>query len=100
MEMKQYQAYFNQARPHQGIEQRIPRSPKQAQEQQNRGKSIAQPVLGSLHHDYRRRTAGRSSEGSSKVSFPPQPVAPKCLAQQNPVLRQLSTDEMRTRYLM
>ena len=59
--MKQYQAYFNHARPHQGIEQRIPCSPKQAQEQQNRGKIIAQPVLGGLHHDYRRRTAGRSS---------------------------------------
>jgi len=59
--LKQYQAYFNHARPHQGMEQRIPCSPKQAQEQQNRGKIIAQPVLGGLHHDYRRRTAGGSS---------------------------------------
>ena len=57
--MKQYQAYFNHARPHQGISQRIPCP--SAQFQQNTGTITAQPVLGGLHHDYRRQTAGRPS---------------------------------------
>ena len=55
--MKQYQVYFNHARPHQGISQHIPCPPEQPQ-QQNMGKIISHPVLGGLHHDYRRRTPG------------------------------------------
>ena len=50
-----YVAYFNQARPHQGIGQQIPeyhRSVPCAQDAGN--KVIAHPVLGGLHHDYRR----------------------------------------------
>jgi hypothetical protein len=58
--MKQYQAYFNYARPHQGIHQRIPCPSEQAR-QQNVGKIIAHPALGGLHHDYRRRTPARPS---------------------------------------
>jgi putative transposase len=58
--MKQYQAYFNHARPHQGIGQRIP-CPSEQPQQQNMGKIIAHPVLGGLHHDYRRRTPGGSA---------------------------------------
>jgi hypothetical protein len=43
--------YFNKARPRQGIGQRIPDRPAN----DNRvGKIIAVPVLGGLHHDYRR----------------------------------------------
>jgi transposase InsO family protein len=57
--MKQYQAYFNHARPHQGISQRIPCSSEQPQ--QDMGTIMAHPVLGGLHHDYRRRTPGRST---------------------------------------
>jgi putative transposase len=59
--LKQYQAYFNQARPHQGLDQRIPCPPEQAEEQQDRGKIISLPVLGGLHHDYQRRAAASSS---------------------------------------
>jgi putative transposase len=55
--LKQYQAYFNEARPHQGISQRIPCRSGAAQLQQNTGTIIAHPVLGGLHHDYRRQPA-------------------------------------------
>jgi len=50
-----YVAYFNQARPHQGIGQQIPvmcgvsRSP-----QHTMDKVIAVPILGGLHHEYRK----------------------------------------------
>jgi len=50
-----YVAYFNRARPHQGIKQQIPelhRSVLCAQDAGN--KVIALPVLGGLHHDYQR----------------------------------------------
>jgi putative transposase len=48
---RQYVSYFNRARPHQGIGQRIP----DAQVHENKGGKItAIPVLGGLHHDYRR----------------------------------------------
>jgi putative transposase len=47
----QYVLYFNKARPHQGIQQRIPDGP--ANDIRD-GKIIAIPVLGGLHHDYRR----------------------------------------------
>jgi putative transposase len=57
--MKQYQDYFNHARPHQGINQRIPCHSEQSQ--QNTGTIIAHPILGGLHHDYRRQTAGDPS---------------------------------------
>jgi putative transposase len=55
--MKQYQAYFNEARPHQGINQRIPCRSGAPQLQQNTGTIIAHPVLGGLHHVYRRQPA-------------------------------------------
>jgi putative transposase len=48
---RQYVRYFNTARPHQGIGRRIPDGP--ANDNQT-GKVIAIPVLGGLHHDYRR----------------------------------------------
>jgi putative transposase len=48
----QYQRYFNEARPHQGVGQRIPgKSTEVADITEN---IIAEPVLGGLHHDYRR----------------------------------------------
>ena len=59
--MRQYQDYFNQARPHQGINQRIPCPSDATPLQQATGTIIAHPVLGGLHHDYRRRTLGRPS---------------------------------------
>jgi transposase InsO family protein len=53
--LKEYVIYFNQARPHQGIEQRIP-VPQEVSTPapSENGKVIAFPVLGGLHHEYRR----------------------------------------------
>ena len=49
-----YVAYFNQARPHQGIQQHIPEPSRSALSSHYAGeKVIALPVLGGLHHDYR-----------------------------------------------
>jgi transposase InsO family protein len=48
---QQYLLYFNKARPHQGIGQRIPDAPAN---DNHDGKIIAIPVLGGLHHVYQR----------------------------------------------
>jgi putative transposase len=59
--LRQYQDYFNQARPHQGINQRIPCPSDAAPLQQATGTIIAHPVLGGLHHDYRWKGAAGPS---------------------------------------
>ena len=59
--MKQYQAYFNHARPHQGLDQQIPCPAEQSEEQVTKSEIISQPVLGGLHHDYQRRALARLS---------------------------------------
>ena len=48
--------YFNGARPHQGIGQRIPSQSqsRQSDRAEPHGSIVAFPVLGGLHHDYRR----------------------------------------------
>jgi hypothetical protein len=49
-----YVAYFDQARPHQGIGQQIPQQRSSVPSAQDVGNQvIALPVLGGLHHDYR-----------------------------------------------
>ncbi|MFC2045943.1 hypothetical protein ACFLTC_00280 [Chloroflexota bacterium] len=57
--VKRYQAYFNHARPHEGIDQHIPYRLAQPEEQQDMG-IISHSVLGGLHHD-RQRTQGGPS---------------------------------------
>jgi hypothetical protein len=52
--VKEYVHYFNHARPHQGIGQRIPCPPERLS---HRGKVVSLPVLGGLHHDYHRQAA-------------------------------------------
>jgi transposase InsO family protein len=53
--LTQYVAYFNLARPHQGIKQQIPELPLSSDPRHTqREKVIAIPVMGGLHHDYRR----------------------------------------------
>ena len=50
-----YVRYFNRARPHQGIKQQIPEPPTQPPPPDpTGGKILSFPVLGGLHHDYRR----------------------------------------------
>ncbi|MFC1643130.1 integrase core domain-containing protein, partial [Myxococcota bacterium] len=51
--LAEYVAYFNASRPHQGLGQRVP-SPSTANCSSTGGRIVALPVLGGLHHDYRR----------------------------------------------
>jgi transposase InsO family protein len=46
--------YFNKARPHQGIDQKIPKHVDAGIEANAEGAVIARPILGGLHHDYTR----------------------------------------------
>jgi putative transposase len=51
--LNSYVAYFNQARPHQGIGQQIPEPSRSPLFSHHAGeKVIALPVMGGLHHDY------------------------------------------------
>jgi len=53
--LQAYVVFFNQARPHQGIRQRIPDPLALSAPAPNQpGKVIAVPVLGGLHHNYQR----------------------------------------------
>jgi putative transposase len=53
--LRAYVDYFNRARPHQGIRQQIPeRYGEPVPVDQQRGKILSLPVLGGMHHDYRR----------------------------------------------
>ncbi len=50
-----YVSYFDQARPHQGIEQQIPDPSRSSRSSLSGGdKVIAVPILSGLHHDYQR----------------------------------------------
>jgi putative transposase len=53
--LNQYVAYFNRARPHQGIQQQMPepRGPS-GSSQYTVEKVMAIPILAGLHHDYQR----------------------------------------------
>jgi putative transposase len=51
--LNEYVTYFNQARPHQGIQQQIPVVYGLSMPSQHAAdKVIAVPILGGLHHDY------------------------------------------------
>ncbi len=54
--LKEYVAYFKQSRPHQGIHQQVPEQAgfPEAGACNKAGRVTAIPVLGGLHHDYRR----------------------------------------------
>jgi putative transposase len=50
--VKEYTQYFNRARPHQGIEQRIPCRPQRSKTLTVNGTLASRSVLSGLHHDY------------------------------------------------
>jgi transposase InsO family protein len=50
--VKEYAGYFNDNRPHQGIEQRIPCGSAHPDRPPVDGKVTSQPILGGLHHGY------------------------------------------------
>jgi len=52
--LKEYVSYFNISRPHQGIQQSIPGEADRERSLNTTAKIVAKPVLGGLHHDYRR----------------------------------------------
>jgi len=53
--LRAYVQYFNRARPHQGIRQQIPAQFGETVPADDGGRKIlCLPVLGGLHHDYRR----------------------------------------------
>ncbi len=52
--LREYVAYFNRARPHQGIGQAIPTASGAASPPCPLAPLVSIPVLGGLHHDYRR----------------------------------------------
>jgi hypothetical protein len=52
--VKVYVAYFNKARPHQGLGQKIPEGARELENEARSGKIISFPILGGLPHDYRR----------------------------------------------
>jgi putative transposase len=53
--VNEYGRYFNHARPHQGLHQRIPCDP--GLPVQTVGEIMGRPILGGLHHDYQRKAA-------------------------------------------
>jgi hypothetical protein len=61
--MKEYGEYFDHARPHQGLGQRIPFGLLQGAEPLESRQIASRPILSGLHHDYQWREA----EG---VSYP------------------------------
>jgi putative transposase len=52
--VREYRAYFNQERPHQGIGQRIPDQYDQSGSKPTSGRITSKAILGGLHHSYSR----------------------------------------------
>ncbi len=52
--IREYISFFNQARPHQGIDQQIPVPPTTQLAIDHTCQVVGLPVLNGLHHDYRR----------------------------------------------
>lgn len=54
--VREYKAYFNQERPHQGISQRIPDDYHLSRSKPTSGRITLKAILGGLHHSYARAT--------------------------------------------
>ena len=66
--VKEYMAYFNYARPHQGIEQYIPCQPERPEAPPASGKVASRPVLRGLHHNYFWQAAESVGQGTRQPS--------------------------------
>jgi transposase InsO family protein len=65
--VKEYKQYFNLARPHQGIEQRIPCRPQQPKTPTVDGSLASRPVLSGLHNDYYWQAAQSVDQGGQQA---------------------------------
>jgi len=54
--VREYTAYYNQERPHQGIGQRIPNHYDLLKSKPTDGRITSKAILGGLHHSYSRAT--------------------------------------------
>lgn len=63
--VKEYVEYFNHARPHQGVGSQIPQPRLADNRGAQEGHVLTLPVLGGLHHDYRRAAQGVLSSALS-----------------------------------
>ena len=54
--LREWVRHFNVGRPHQGLGQRIPSRQAVPSVEDSIGDIVASPILGGLHHDYRRAT--------------------------------------------
>jgi putative transposase len=67
--VKEYMQYFNHARPHQGIEQRIPCRPVRPEKPPVNETLASRPVLSGLHHDYYWRAAQSVGQRGQPQAF-------------------------------
>ena len=65
--VEEYSAYFNPARPHQGIKQRVPCGTVRSDALPVTAKLSSRPVLNGLHHDY--SWLGASSAEQNQAQF-------------------------------
>ena len=66
--VKEYETYFNNARPHQGIDQRIPCQPGLLESPPTNGILASRPVFKRLHHTY--SWVAAQSAGHSQAQRP------------------------------
>jgi hypothetical protein len=66
--VKDYKAYFNRARPHQGIEQRVPCRTERLDAPPVTATLSWRPVLNGLHHDYSWLAARSAEQNQTQCS--------------------------------
>ncbi|MFO7742366.1 MAG: integrase core domain-containing protein [Anaerolineae bacterium] len=66
--VKEYKAYFNRARPHQGIEQRVPCGTERLEAPPVTPTLSSRPVLNGLHHDYSWLAASSAEQNQTHCS--------------------------------